>query len=104
LTPLDPEFDFDLEFEWDSAKSVANLHKHGVDFRSARALFEDPIRYETLSLRPGIREIRRKVVGRIGEDVYAVICTNRGDAIRIISVRRARRSERRTYRESTATS
>lgn len=30
-------------YEWDSAKSRANLAKHGVDFADAVAVFEDDL-------------------------------------------------------------
>jgi uncharacterized DUF497 family protein len=32
-----------MSFEWDPAKSRANLAKHGVDFADAVAVFEDPL-------------------------------------------------------------
>lgn len=31
-----------MEFEYDPAKSAANLQKHGIDFRAAQALWLDP--------------------------------------------------------------
>jgi Ribonuclease toxin, BrnT, of type II toxin-antitoxin system len=39
-------------------------------------------------------EIRMKAIGQIGSDIPVVIDTWRGDAIRIISARRANRKER----------
>lgn len=97
---MDPEFDFDLEFEWDPGKSASNLLKHGIDFYSARAVFGDPHRIEVLSIRGEDREIRRIVTGKVGEEFFSIICTERVHATRIISVRKARRRERRTYGES----
>jgi uncharacterized DUF497 family protein len=35
-----------VEFEFDSAKSMANLQKHGIDFVAAQALWSDPDRLE----------------------------------------------------------
>ncbi len=29
-------------FEWDDAKAIANLRKHGIDFEEAKTVFEDP--------------------------------------------------------------
>jgi uncharacterized DUF497 family protein len=98
VTTLDPEFEF--EFEWDPAKSARNLSKHGIDFYAARAVFGDPYHIEVLPLRADINEIRRKVVGNLGEEVFTVICTDRALVTRIISARKARRNERRAYRES----
>jgi uncharacterized DUF497 family protein len=31
-----------MDFEFDSAKSAANLKKHGIDFLGAQALWSDP--------------------------------------------------------------
>jgi uncharacterized DUF497 family protein len=31
-----------MDFEFDPAKSAANLKKHGVDFLGAQALWSDP--------------------------------------------------------------
>jgi len=31
-----------MDFEWDSAKELANRKKHGVDFRTAAKVFLDP--------------------------------------------------------------
>ncbi len=33
-----------MAFEWDAAKEAANLEKHGVDFATVPAAFEDPRR------------------------------------------------------------
>jgi uncharacterized DUF497 family protein len=30
-------------FTWDSGKAAANLKKHGVDFREAATVFDDPL-------------------------------------------------------------
>ena len=32
----------DLQFEWDEAKAIANIHNHGVDFDEAKTVFGDP--------------------------------------------------------------
>jgi uncharacterized DUF497 family protein len=47
--------------------------------------------------RPVCDEVRRKAVGRIGPDYVALIYTERGDAIRAISLWRARDGERRRH-------
>ena len=33
--------DTDAQFEWDNAKAIANLEKHGVSFREASEIFDD---------------------------------------------------------------
>lgn len=83
-------------FEFDLAKSVANLAKHGIDFEQAQALWDDD-RLLTLQSPMDQDEVRWLVIGRIGEAGWTAIITRRGEAIRIISVRRARRQELELY-------
>ena len=80
-----------MGFELDSAKSTANLEKHGIDFIGAQALWSDPDRLEVPAR--SLDEPRTKVIGRIGDVVWSAFTTIRGDRIRIISVRRARDEE-----------
>ena len=84
-----------MEFEFDVAKSVANLRKHGIDFDSAKALWND---LRLLELPAASEpEPRSVVIGRIGSKCWSAIITYRGERIRIISVRRARNKEIESY-------
>ena len=80
-----------MEFEFDESKSLSNREKHGIDFPSARALWDDPDRLEIPARTED--ESRFLVIGRIGSRVWSAVTTPRGDRIRIISVRPARRKE-----------
>jgi len=82
-------------FEFDPDKSAANRVKHGIDFEEAQALWRDDRRITIISAY--LLEQRSVVVGKIGERLWAAAITHRGDAIRIISVRRARKKERGLY-------
>ncbi|MGQ0734497.1 MAG: BrnT family toxin [Acidobacteriota bacterium] len=84
-----------MDFEFDSAKSAANLAKHGIDFIGAQALWSDPDRLEIPARSRD--EPRTQVIGRIGDLVWSAFITLRGDRIRIISVRRARDEEEAAY-------
>ena len=84
-----------MDFEFDRAKSAANLKKHGIDFVAAQALWNDPDRLEIPAR--SLDEPRTQVIGRIGEGVWSAFITRRGDRIRIISVRRARDEEQAAY-------
>jgi uncharacterized DUF497 family protein len=53
-----------LEFEFDEAKSQANLAKHGIDFVDAQSLWFDPLRLEIPARTED--EPRWVVVGSIG--------------------------------------
>jgi len=82
-------------FEFDPAKSAANLAKHGIDFEAAQAIWRDDFRLGIASNFAG--EERLVVVGRIGDRLWAAAITYRAEAVRIISVRRARRKEEVLY-------
>jgi uncharacterized DUF497 family protein len=84
-----------LIFEFDHAKSVANLRKHGIDFQEAQALWLDP---EALELTGRVvNEPRWIVVGRIGDKIWSAVITRRNEYVRLISVRRARKRETELY-------
>jgi uncharacterized protein len=70
--------------------------KHGIGFDEAQAIWSDPDRLEIPAR--SIDEPRRMVIGRIGEKTWSAFITYRNEAIRIISVRRARREEEALYR------
>ena len=60
-----------MHFEYDPKKNEANQAKRHVSFEEA--------------------------IGKTFSVLYSVIHTRRGDAIRVISARRATKGERRTY-------
>jgi uncharacterized DUF497 family protein len=37
-----------MNFEWDDEKNHMNMSKHGIDFDTAKALWDDPNRVEIL--------------------------------------------------------
>ncbi len=90
-----PESDDDLEFEYDPAKSQANLTKHGINFEDAKRLWDDPDALEFP--RVTFAEPRWIVIGRLDGRCWTAVITVRGDVIRIISVRRSRQKEVALY-------
>lgn len=80
-----------MDFEYDPAKSASNLSKHGIDFDQAQALWDDPWMLEAPAKTED--EPRFLSIGKIGEKHWAAVWTPRGEAVRIISVRRARKEE-----------
>jgi uncharacterized DUF497 family protein len=80
-----------MYFEYDPAKSASNLSKHGIDFDQAKALWEDPWMLEAPAKTED--EPRFISIGKVEGKYWAAIWTPRGDAVRIISVRRARKEE-----------
>lgn len=84
-----------LDFEYDNNKSTSNLKKHGIDFISAQELWADP---ELIELQVKSKdEPRFLVIGLIAKKHWSAVITYRGDAIRIISVRRSRKKEVELY-------
>ena len=84
-----------MEFEWDEKKSRANKSKHGIDFNTATELWNDQDRIEIHT--NFSTENRNALIGKTGEKLWTAIFTRRMDAIRIISVRRARKKETKLY-------
>ena len=85
-----------MRFEFDPLKSAANEAKHGIDFVEAQELWSDPDRIE-LPARP-TNEPRFLIVGQIRQATWTATVTYRHEeAVRVISVRRARDSERAQY-------
>jgi uncharacterized DUF497 family protein len=88
-----------VRFEWDPAKARANIAKHRIDFTDATAVLEDPRGLTRDDPHP--REERFVTLGLDALGRLVVVCwTPRGkEDIRIISARRATRSESRQYEQ-----
>ena len=84
-----------MEFEYDPEKSAANKAKHGIDFEAAQALWRDEMLLEAPARTTD--EPRFLVVGKIAGRHWSAVCAHRGDRVRIISVRRARKQEIEHY-------
>ena len=84
-----------MEFEWDEKKGRANKSKHCIDFNTATELWNDQNRIEIQTNFQA--ENRSALIGKIGDKLWTAIFTRRTDAIRIISVRRARKKETKLY-------
>jgi uncharacterized protein len=84
-----------MKFVWDANKNRANSAKHGIDFETATQLWNDEHRVEIHTTFSD--ENRSIMIGILKAKLWAAIFTQRGEAIRIISVRRARRKETALY-------
>ncbi len=84
-----------MDSEYDSAKSAANLEKHGIDFKTAQSLWLDSNAVEVPAR--STNELRLLQIGMIVGKHWSAIFTRRDDNIRIISVRRAREKEITLY-------
>ena len=85
-----------MDFEWDEKKRAINLADHGLDLIEATKLFDGRPLFTYPSPRHG--EERFVTVGLLTNRFFAVVWTERVEAIRLISFRRARDAEERKYR------
>jgi len=86
-----------LDFEWDEQKNRSSFEKHGITFEEATAIFDGPI-FTTVDDRGEYNEVREISIGTLGMAVIAVVVhTDRNGNIRLISARKANKSERRIY-------
>jgi hypothetical protein len=84
-----------MEFEFNQKKSRVNQEKHGLDFREAQSLLDDPDLLEIPARTTD--EPRLLIIGRIGGRHWSGVITYRSERVRIISVRRARAEEVALY-------
>jgi uncharacterized protein len=83
-------------FAWDEAKRRANLKKHGIDFVDAEKIFSG-VTLTAEDTRGAYGEPRFLTLGLLEDQVVSVTHTERGDDIRIISIRKATKHEARYY-------
>lgn len=88
-----------MQFEWDSEKEKINIIKHGIDFTTAARVFNDTNRLELYDEAHSEVEERYITIGIIDEVAYLVmvVYTERREAIRLISARKATNQERKMY-------
>lgn len=84
-----------FEFDPDKSAKTKSDPNRGIDFVEAQVLWKDANRVE-VDL-PFTGELRVRVTGRIGEKLWTAIITQRGQNVRIISVRRAHPKEENDY-------
>ena len=88
-----------LKYEWDTGKNAANKTKHGLAFEEA-ATFEWDTAFVTRDDRADYGEPRLTALGFVEARLCVMIFTERGDVVRIISLRKANARERRFDEEA----
>jgi len=89
-----------VRIEWDAAKNRRNILKHGIDFADVESMFNYPL-LTLLDDREDYGELRWISIGPLQALVAAVVYTERDqDVLRIISARKATRSEVRHYEQA----
>ena len=88
------------EFEWDPAKAVTNLRKHGIAFEEASTTFADPMAMLIHDPDHSLEEDRYVLLGlSTTRRLLVVTFVERPPKTRLISVRPATRRERKQYEE-----
>ena len=83
-----------MQYEWDEAKNEAQTALGRPSFEAIHDFEREPATVERSDRHD---ESRWAATGYIGDRLYRVIYTSRGDKRRIISLRRASKSEEREY-------
>ena len=88
---------FPIGCEWDETKNQTNIRKHGIDFRDAVRVFEQPT-LDRVDDRQDYGEVRVNSIGALDERLIAnVTHTDRDGNTRLISARLATSVERDLY-------
>ena len=85
-----------MDFEFDPRKSETNKHKHGVTLQQATQIWLEAYLEITANT---VGEPQLMAIGQIGGKLHACIYTVRGQAVRLISCRRARAKEAQLYHD-----
>ena len=91
-----------LIFEWDPKKDAINRKKHGISFEDAKAVFYDEFAILFDDPDHSADEDRFLIIGEIESEQNCIVshCYRSNDnVIRIISARKATKSEQRIYHE-----
>ncbi|QDH58611.1 BrnT family toxin [Pandoraea pnomenusa] len=89
-----------MDIEFDAIKDQANRVKDGLSLALAEA-FELETALVEIDDRNDYNEERFIALGLIGDRVHVMVFTVRGEAIRVISLRKANRREVKRYDDET---
>lgn len=90
-----------VEFKWDPGKAEKNQRKHRVGFAEASSVFGDPLELTIPDPDHSREEQRFLSIGRsvLGNTLVVSYTEREHDRIRIISARKATKSERQNYEQ-----
>jgi uncharacterized protein len=87
-----------MKFRWDEKKRRANILNHGFDFLDAKEVFEG-ITFTLEDDRFDSGEERFITLGLLEGSIVVVAHTEKGNEVRVISMRKATRHEQKIYFE-----
>lgn len=92
-----------LQFEWDARKAKTNQAKHGVSFEEAVTVFGDPLAQIFDDTEHSEGERREIIIGHSDRrNLLLVSFVEADETVRLISARKATRTERENYEENTS--
>ena len=89
-----------MKIEFDQTKDAANIVKHSVSLRFAAKVLADTDCLVVLDTRFDYAEERLIAYGRAEQRVWVCVFTRRGEAYRIISLRKANERETQRYKNA----
>ncbi len=90
-----------IEFQWDDNKAKVNSEKHSVTFQEAKTVFYDEFADQFFDKENSDEEERFLLLGRSVHSRILMVChcyRESDEVIRIISARKATKSETKFYR------
>jgi uncharacterized protein len=90
-----------MKFEWNQGKATVNLKKHQVSFEEAQTIFYDEFAVQFFDEEHSDNEERFLMLGMSVHSKLLIVChceREGGQAIRIISARKATKRESAFYR------
>jgi hypothetical protein len=88
-------------YVWDEAKRKSNLKKHGLDFKDAYLIYENPDKCTYEASREDEYRMMDVALAVIKGRLLTLVYTERGDDVRVISFRNSSREERKQYEADT---
>jgi len=89
-----------IKFEWNTAKALINIKKHGVSFDEAKSVFFDEFAVQFFDQENSTNEDRFLMLGVSNETNLLLVChceRDDGNTIRVISARKATKNESKNY-------
>ena len=88
-------------YVWNEVKRKSNLRKHGLDFRDAHLVYENPDKCTYDASRDDEYRLMDVALAIVKGALLTLVYTETDDEVRIISFRHASREERKQYEKDT---
>jgi uncharacterized protein len=88
-------------YVWDESKRKSNLKKHGLDFRDAYLVYENPGKCTYDASRHDEYRLVDVALAVVRGKLLTLVYTETEDEVRVISFRNASHEERKRYEEDT---